>query len=151
MPAWKHTYDQSPEKFAKKAIDTIKSNISFNFYDWFDLELRDFTGIDILADNFDSKKGYKIYNKNNFSLFLYRYEGFSSFIEKEISKFIGYPNLTLPHSNDTATKTQENIYKLVLQSCHLENSFVEKVYSGKYIRHLYTEAEINHFKNRWTQ
>lgn len=53
----------------------IKENCKYGaMFDWFDLEIKRFFGIDIFSKSFDKEKGYSIIRKDNVEIFVYKME-----------------------------------------------------------------------------
>lgn len=77
--------------------------------DWFDLEIKRFTGIDIYDERFDKDRGYCIYEKGKFSVMVLRAEDIERHIDK-IEIFIG-KKLNMKQINKAEDKWYGSVYK----------------------------------------
>jgi len=85
-----------------------------NIFDWFDNELKQVFGIDVLELDFDKKNGYGVYQKGNIKFLLLKLEQLSQ-NERVIADFIGNQNYRLIDDNRAMDKpyyfTYNNVYR----------------------------------------
>ena len=56
---------------------------------------------------------------------------------------------TLVKSNIGDDKAYHGLYRGFLEFIVLPDSYIDKMYTSKYVRHFYSEEEIEAFKARW--
>jgi FkbM family methyltransferase len=106
-------------------------------------------GVNVYHYKFDFKKNYTIIVDNNISVLLYRMEDLSNIFCTAIEEYLGICDLKLLSVNIGAKKPYRKVYQIVREQIRFEKSFLEKVYSSKYVKHFYTDREIEGFINQW--
>jgi len=116
---------------------------------WFDRELKPVLGIDVFSSEFPKSKGYKIYKAEYTDLLLIRLENLNECASDAFNKFLDINEFTLAESNIGDNKAYRSIYRKFLKSIVLPDSYIDKMYTSKYVRHFYSEEEIEAFKAKW--
>jgi len=106
-----------------------------------------YRGVDIYRHAFDRQQGYCVIEENNTRIFLYRFENLSS-LNEPLSKFTGLP-IAIPESNRSAQKDYGELYQSILQTTKFPRETGEKILASQFVRHFYTDAEIERMRVRW--
>lgn len=118
--------------------------------EWFDTELKPALNIDVYAQEFPKSKGYEIYDFEHAELLLLRLENLSECAGDAFKNFLGIDGFQLVKDNIGSQKGYDTIYQGFLDSIVLPGSYVDKMYSSKYMRHFYSESEIEALKVKWS-
>lgn len=116
---------------------------------WFDRELKTVLDIDVFSSEFPKSKGYKTYESEHADLLLLRIEDLNECASNAFKNFLDIDEFTLTKSNVGDNKAYRDIYRRFLKSIVLPDSYIDKMYTSKYMRHFYSEEEIEAFKARW--
>jgi len=115
---------------------------------WFDVELRAVTGIDVYARPFPRERGYTIIENKLARLLVYRFENFFS-LGKMLEDFLGKPVPAIINQNISTEKNYAARYQMVKDALRLPAEFLDEQYNRKCPRHFYSDAEIEFSKQRW--
>lgn len=154
IPDWRQRYADgqlSNDELQQWLIRT--STISDIPEQWFDQQVKQLPalGIDVYAENFPHEAGYKIYPGNSrASLLLLRLENLNDCAARAMHEFLGLDGFSLHNANLGEEKEYAEIYR-AFKNQPLPMEYVQKMYSTKFARHFYTEAELASFTRRWTQ
>lgn len=105
---------------------------------WFDIEFKKNVGLDIYKYKFDSKKGYQIID----NVLIIQSERLSKLFPKASKEFLNFPI-------NVKDKERNYIPKYFEIAKYLEESYLNEVYSSKYVKHFYNEEQIKEFKRLW--
>jgi len=117
---------------------------------WFDDEFNEALQINIYDYPFDKYTGYHIIKRSRYDILIMKLEQLSSCFQKAMTEFLGVSvqrNFIMANTGDkkkhhsTKQTLQKNL-KLDLNTC-------ESIYAEKYVRHFYTNQEIEEFIGRW--
>jgi hypothetical protein len=141
----------SEEDLINELIDFfIKNFIHDDPLVWFDVELKQFTDIDVFQENFPHEKGYKIYENEHFRVLIIRLENLTHSIAEAMSRFMGIEDFILINENVSGEKEYAELYQKVKRKIRLPDKYIDKMYSSKMARHFYTANEIEGFKKKWS-
>ncbi|MGD8751943.1 MAG: putative capsular polysaccharide synthesis family protein [Anaerolineales bacterium] len=118
---------------------------------YFDRELGPVTGIDVYAREFPKQQGYSIYHGEHTDLLLIKLELMRDCAKEAFREFLGLQDFQLVNANLASQKRYYPIYIEFLKSIKLPQSYLDTIYNSKYMRHFYTENEIESFWRRWIQ
>jgi hypothetical protein len=113
---------------------------------WFEHQF--FRGVDVYQHEFDKSAGYGIVETDDTRLFIYRLENLPN-LDEPLSEFTGL-RIRLPEVNRAAAKDYAPAYEAVSASLRFARSDVSRVLDSPYVRHFYTEHEIDSMRSRWT-
>ena len=121
----------------------------FLIQSWFDdVFLKDFK-IDIFQLPFDKKKGYSIYkNIEGYDILIYQLEKLNN-LESIFRDFTEKKNFQIKKQNDSEKKWYAESYNNFKENIKINNAYLEKTYSGKMMKHFYSEEDIIKFRNKW--
>jgi putative capsular polysaccharide synthesis protein len=117
---------------------------------FFDQEIKRVFGIDVFSSEFPVSKGFKIYREEHAEVLLVRLEDLNDCARGAFKEFLNIDNLTLLNTNVGSQKIYAPLYRQVLDAIVLPESYVERIYASKYMRHFYSKAEILKFRARWS-
>jgi len=121
----------------------------FGYFDWFNKELKDGFGVDILAHPFDKEKGYSIIKQGNIEVLVMKMEKLNS-LESVIGEFVGAPNFKLINANEASDKPIYDLYKKTREIIKIPKRLVSRYYDNNpYMDHFYTEEEKAEFLKKW--
>lgn len=118
---------------------------------WFDTEIRGLFGIDIFATPFPRDYGYKIYEGLSADLLLIRTEDLNRCHREAIEKFLGISGFELLGANRAEDKgpNYARAYKKFKDSVDISDAWLEKLYSIPWVKHIYSNEEIERFRKQW--
>jgi hypothetical protein len=116
---------------------------------YFDREFNSMFDIDLLAGDFPTAKGYKLYQAQKADILLIRLENLTECMTEAFREFLNLDNLTLVNQNIGSQKEYGDIYQLFKDSIRLPESYINRIYSTKFMQHFYSQAEIDRFRTKW--
>lgn len=116
---------------------------------WFDTELKAVFGVDVYSESFPKSKNYKIYHGQLADVLVLRSEGLNRCYSDAFKEFLNLDEFMLINSNEASSKQYSIIYRNFLNSVVLPATYIDKMYTSKYVNHFYTEQEITTFKAKW--
>lgn len=133
-------------------IDYIgKINSNGAYWGWYENELKDTFGIDILQSDFDPQKGYTIIKVKNIELLIIRLDKLNSLV-KVLGEFVEMPNLEIKSTNQHQDKDYAYAYKQLQQELILPRDYIDFYYNDNpYVQHFFSDEEIQSFKKKWLQ
>ena len=126
--------------------DRVKHDSPLEF---FDRELKGVFGVDVYGSEFPKSKGYKIYNDKIADVLLIRLEDLDYRAPEAFKEFLDIDNFILKHENIGSNKNYSAIYARFKREIYLSETYLDKFYNSKYMRHFYTEEEINTLREKW--
>lgn len=125
--------------------------INGGLFQWFERELKEVYGINILDYPFERGKGYTIIKKGNVELFVFKMEKLNQ-LEEVLGKFLGVDNFHIISTNLSANKDYRYAYKQVLDTIKLPESYIDMYYKNNiYMDYFYTEEEKEKFLKKWLE
>jgi len=118
---------------------------------FFDNELKKVFGVDVYSSEFPTSRGYQIYNNNKAEVLLMRLENLNDCANKAFKDFLNIDELELMHTNIGNKKAYASIYRSFKKFVVMHDSYINKMYNSKFMRHFYDELEINKFKAKWNE
>ncbi len=115
--------------------------------EWFDKELKYYTGINIMDFPFDKEKGYIEINKGKYKLMALTAEKLNS-NEEAIGEFLQVGDFKLVHANMASQKWYDKIYS-DYKNYHIPTEKQLTYYDSDVVKYFYTENDIDKFKNKW--
>ena len=117
---------------------------------WFDREVKDVFKLDIYGVEFNKSAGYQILNSENTDTLVIKLEKLSECHQPAFRDYLGIDNFQLLEANAGSQKPYRHLYKNLLECISIPKNFLERVYSSKFVKHFYTDEEIQRFKTRWS-
>jgi len=117
---------------------------------WFDVEMKAVFGIDVYKTKFPFHKGYEIYNGEKADVLLIRLEDLARCYQQAFKEFLSIESFKLINKNIASTGLYSSIYEQFCKNVVLPEEYVDKMYNSRYVRHFYTEEEIDFFRRKWS-
>ncbi|MCR5100414.1 MAG: putative capsular polysaccharide synthesis family protein [Butyrivibrio sp.] len=149
-----YQWDRDENKNRIKAEFPYASNfekyLHFDFViqKFWDNQIKNFLGIDVLNYQFDKEKGYGIVESGNVEIFIYQLEKLDS-LQSELSNFLGITITGISHENEGSKRWYSQIYKKFSKEIILSEEYISKCYDSDLIRHFYCDEDIFKYKSRW--
>jgi hypothetical protein len=121
---------------------------------WFDSELKTTFDIDVYDHPFRHEKGYTIIRNARADVLVLRVEDLSRCFEASVREFLGLgQSVEIPmlRMNTASERRVLNAYRYASEKLRLGRTTCEQVYSSRYARHFYSDAEIGGFVARWSR
>lgn len=119
---------------------------------WFDEEFQEALQINVYDYPFNKDAGYSIIKCRRYDILLLKLERLSSCFQKAMTEFLGrrvQRNIIMANTSD---KKKHLGAKQALQiNLKLDRNTCKNIYSEPYVRHFYTDQEIEGFMGRWCQ
>jgi hypothetical protein len=132
-------------------LDTFLNRYNHEFVlRWFDEELQPALGIDVYDTNFPRERGYHMYQNELCDLLLIKLEQLDECREEAFQRFLGLDNFQLVKANVAEEKQYADAYREFRRCITLPESYVQAVYSSRFVRHFYTDDEIEQFRAKWS-
>jgi hypothetical protein len=116
---------------------------------FFDREIRDIFGIDVIRSGFDIDKGYQIYKAGRVELLVIRLESLADVVVPAFGEFLDIEDFQLINSNIGAKKVYAPLYDAFKKHVVIDSDYAAKLYDSDYMRTFYAEDEIRDAKDRW--
>jgi len=140
----KNNLEELIEIFFKK----YKHDIAMKY---FDREFKGIFNIDLFSSDFPTSKGYRIYKTREVDVLLMRLENLNSCFTEAIKEFLNIDNVTLITQRVGGQKEYADLYQMFKDTICFPESYIDKMYSSKFARHFYSEAEIEQFRAKWSR
>ena len=118
---------------------------------FFDREIRDIFGIDVLQTGFAAQAGYQIYSGDQADLLVIRLESLGECVGRAFSEFLGADDFTVINRNVGAKKEYAPLYDAFKRKASVTASYADSLYTSEYMRTFYTGDEIAAFRSRWVR
>ena len=116
---------------------------------WFDSEFFPTTGIDIYNYPFDTRKGHSIINEGKYDILVLQVEKLNQSIDI-IQSFLELKTpLQRKEVNIGNKKWYRLLYDEFIRKYTFSTDYIDKMYNSKFMKHFYSEADINMFKEKW--
>jgi hypothetical protein len=115
---------------------------------WWDQELKNMFGIDILDKPFHKERGYEIYKSKNVEVLVIKLEKLNLYFKEAFKEFLGIQDFELVQRNIGLKKSYGDVYKLFKESIVFPKQYIDRFYNAKAVTHFYTDEEIETFKSR---
>jgi hypothetical protein len=116
---------------------------------FFDREIRDIFGIDVIQSGFSIDKGYEIYKANRVELLVIRLESLAEVAVPAFHEFLGIEDFQLINSNIGDKKIYAPLYDAFKKHIVIGSDYATKLYDSDYMRTFYTQDEIRSAKDKW--
>lgn len=117
--------------------------------EFFEKQLKGYFDIDVYEYPFDKEAGYTIIHKGNVNVMIYQMERMND-LEKQFADFYAYGDeFALLKHNDADRKWYHDSYKKAQKEIKFDREYFLECYEGKYMRHFYSDEDIERFKQKW--
>ena len=116
---------------------------------YFDDEINYVLGIDVFESVFPVDKGYMLYKSNNADMLLVRLGDLNRCAKTAFKEFLDIDDFTLIQANVANEKVYAPLYKEFKSKIHFPENYINQMYDSRYMRHFYSDEEINGFRKIW--
>lgn len=134
-------FDEIREDFTKRAFVDATAN-------WFDKEIKRFSGIDVVGSDFPKELGYKSYRHGKLRLFVYRIDRLND-LGPQIGAFLGMPEFAIFPVNETSDSQNAAKYADFTRRYKFDCATAKKLAATAYVKTFYSDAEIAALLARW--
>lgn len=118
---------------------------------FFDREILDTFGIDVLGSGFPIDKGYEIYKADRVELLVIRLESLAEVAVPAFQEFLGIEEFELVNSNIGAKKIYAPLYSAFKRHVAIDSGYAAKLYDSEYMRTFYSSEEISQASTQWLE
>jgi hypothetical protein len=118
---------------------------------WVERELGGVLDIDVYANPFPREQGYAIYQSDRASLLLIRLQDLNRCAEQALCQFLGLDHFDLVNANVAENKQYVDVYRVFKSAIAFPEPFLDEIYSSKLVKHFYSRAEIQAFRDQWNK
>ncbi len=150
----KEAQKQGNEKVLQTVVDRFfeeqfNNSMHKEPLEWFDSELKRNLNIDVFTKPPLKNKGYSIYKSQLANVLLLKLESLDNCCQSAFQEFLGLQDFQLTQANIALKKRYKSLYKAFLQKVRFPSEYIDKVYSAESVRHIYSDAELDRFSQRW--
>lgn len=116
---------------------------------FFDQQIKSMLGVDVFAYAFPKSKGYMIIKEKQVELLLIRLESLTDCAEAAFREFMSIDGFVAKNTNVGNEKIYAPLYKKFKSTIILPDTYINNMYSSKFMRHFYSDEEIKEFKAKW--
>jgi len=133
-------------RFYQEYIDNPKAMHPFL---WFNHEMHQNLNFDVFSSAPFAEKDYCIYEAATAKILLLKLERLNASYQTAFQDFLDIRDLTLVRSNVGEEKRYKKLYKRFLQEVSLPERYLDAIYQTDWVRHFYTDHEIQQFYQHW--
>ena len=118
---------------------------------WFDKELRPVFGVDIFDRPFDHDRGFIIREGPRAQVLVLRLEDLTPAFQPALKQFLpGRPEVDMVRANVRSNQEVDaGPYQAVKNELTVPRETAARIYSSRYVQHLYTDDMVERFLDRW--
>lgn len=116
---------------------------------YFDEEIEKNFHINVYDYPFDCEKGYTIIRQGNIEIFIYQLEQLSRLVDV-LGEFLNIKDFTLSSANVASEKWYHKYYQEARKNLKINRDIFDQIYSHKFVKHFYSEKQINEFRDKWS-
>lgn len=118
---------------------------------WLDRELRDGLGIDVMAEPFDTDRGWQVYDGRIARALVIRQESFGT-LGEALETFYSLPvgSVAVIRANEAADHAYAEAYGASAAAVRIAAARLDQVYGARFARHFYSPSERVAFARRWS-
>jgi hypothetical protein len=135
-----------PQQLAKLFFERATHDSPLKF---FDREIRDIFGIDVLADGFSPAKGYGIYSSDRAEILVLRLESLADCADEAFKEFLGIDNFQIINRNIGSKKVYAPLYDAFKKHAVIDAGYATKLYDSRFMHTFYDDGEIAAARARW--
>ncbi len=117
---------------------------------WFKNELYTVTGIDVYQLPFNHERGFILFEQFGARVLIMKYERLREIFSAALSSLLETDISAPVNSNVSEQKHYARLYKRIQREYSLDERVLTRYYETSYMKHFYTDDEIQGFINQWT-
>jgi len=116
---------------------------------FFDSEIRDIFGIDVLGEGFPIERGYGIYRSERADLLVLKLESLATCATEAFREFLGIDDFEIINRNLGAKKVYAPLYESFKSNAAISETYADSLYESKYMHTFYSDPEIEAARASW--
>ena len=116
---------------------------------FFDREIRDIFGIDVLGTGFPIEKGYGIYDSERADLLVLKLESLAHCADAALAEFLDVDEFKVINRNIGAKKVYAPLYDAFKRNAIIDSEYADTLYNSEYMHTFYSDAEIAAARANW--
>lgn len=116
---------------------------------WYQTDFLTATGVDIYEHQFDKDRGWSRIETHQVDILILKVELDDKFKEQAIAQFLDIPKFNLQSANIAKNKKYASDYQKFKANIVLPEEHIDQMLTSKYMKHFYTDEEINYVRNKW--
>ena len=116
---------------------------------FFDREIRDIFGIDVLQTGFPIDKGYGIYRTARAELLVLKLESLTECAGDALEEFLGIEDFELINRNIGAKKVYAPLYEAFKHHAMMNSDYADVLYNSDFMHTFYSDEEIHTARAKW--
>lgn len=117
---------------------------------FFDREIRDIFGIDVLEEGFSREKGYQVYGSERVDILVLKLESLAECAEEAFHEFLGIDGFQIINRNIGAKKVYAPLYDAFKKHAVIDMAYADKLYNSRFMHTFYGADEIEKARSRWS-
>lgn len=118
--------------------------------EWFDREVRDVFGVDVYEYGFPRERGYEIVREAPVDVLLIKVERLDECFRGAFGEFLGVEVDGLRQSHVTERDPAMPMYRDFVRTARFPAEYLDRMYGSRFVRHFYSEAEVDAFRAKWS-
>jgi len=115
--------------------------------DWFDIEFKKCTGVNVYDYEFDRKKGVTRIQAKNLDILVLKLSELNN-LSEEISEFLGC-NFKIVNDNDSKTKWYSDIYANFMSDFNVGDAYIDEMYKSNFFAHFFSNEDKSKLLKKW--
>ena len=136
-----------PQELARLFFERATHDSPLKF---FDREIKDIFGIDVLERGFSPEKGYEIYTSDRVDVLVLRLESLADCVSTAFAEFLGIDDFQVINRNIGAKKVYAPLYDAFKKHAVIDAEYASTLLDSRYMRTFYSDAEIAAARAKWT-
>ena len=116
---------------------------------FFDREIKDVFGIDVLGSGFPKEKGYGIYRSARAELLVLKLECLEECAGAAFKEFLGIDDFKFIKQNIAAKKVYAPLYEAFKDHANIDSGYADELYDSEFMHTFYSNDEIQVARNKW--
>jgi len=119
--------------------------------DWFDTEVRDLVGIDVMKHRFQTDRKFSIMSNEKWTLLLMRSDLHDDQKQVALEQLVGTPVPVLQRKNIASKKAYASVYQQFKRELVLPETYLDRMYKAPVATHFFDAEEILGMRKRWSR
>lgn len=136
-----------PQELAKLFFERATHDSPLTF---FDREIRDIFGVDVLSEGFSPGKGYGIYRSPRVDVLVLRLENLANCAGTAFKEFLGIEDFRVINRNIGSKKVYAPLYDAFKKHAVIDQAYASKLYDSRFMHTFYSDDEIAVARAKWS-
>jgi Putative capsular polysaccharide synthesis protein len=118
--------------------------------DWFNDEIKEVFGLDVLEHPFPREQGYQIIRSGNVDLLLLKLEQLDACHQEAFQQFLGVDIPELKNTHVSELDPSKPMYADFVKNTLFPGDYLDRMYTSDVAQHFYSKEEISSFRQKWS-